>query len=531
MANNRLQLRRDSAQNFTDSALSTNAGEPILDTDTGRIRVDNLGGGGHLHQVQPGMSQTEGHPFHLLWNIQGYNNEPYLTVPPVRRGDLAQRSNANGDGIGSSYSASTDIETATSLTQASVYAASGSIPAKALQDAATIHVSAHGDYETGSSSPAMCFAFQLGNDEDETNQVRFSPKREPRWFDHTRPLNGTIPYGTPGTFLVNTGPQEARLPGIYISNDTHGPNILQYDTPFHWELDAKVEFLGHRGGSQFPSEPADAANPSGTVRVSAKVRWGLLSQHNSLQFTGKTIAGFRNSYRLGSTFDLEPGQKGYPYGWVHGSGDSAYQAVGPIQTGNGASIFNGSPGTAGDPADLDDLTAKYNALVGQLKIWFDSAPAIGDNWQDYFRMVTHEEHFVYEEEVDLKQDDLTFSLMLGGPMQDDLNHLPGRWTATPAGPAAVAGGGGYSINSATAGFRQATIVRPETTTEGDACYAARILHNASDSYTPVDDPDDFGYWRRYWYKLADDRADKMRLYSSTAYMIGGRNGVSDFNPY
>lgn len=531
MANNRLQLRRDSAQNFTDSSLTTVAGEPILDTDTGRIRVENLGGGGALHQVQPGMSPTEGHPFHLLWNVQGYNNNEYLTVPPTQRGVLEQRSNTNGDGIGSAYPGAVDLDTETGLTQAKFYAASGVIPAKAAQDAATIHVTACGDYETGSSAPAMCFAFQLGNDEDEPNQVRLSPKREARWFDNTKRLDADLPYGTPGNVLINTGPQDSRLPGIYISNDTHGPNILQYDEPFHWELDAKVEFLGYRGGGQFPSNPDDAANPSATMRVSAKVRWGLLSKHNSPQYTGKTIAGFRNSYRLGSTFDLGGGQRGYPYGWIHGTGDSAYQATGPIQTGNGASIFNSSPGTPGDPADLDDLTTKYNALVGQLKIWFDSAPSLGDNWQDYWRLVTNEEHFVFEEEVDLTQDDMTFSLMLGGPMQDDVNHLPGRWTATPAGPASVGGGGGYSLNAATGGFRQATIVRPETSTEGEACYAARILHTASDSYTPVDDPTDFGYWRRYWYKLADDRADKMRLYSSTAFMVGGRNGVSDFNPY
>lgn len=518
MANNRLQLRRGTAAEFAGSGLTTRNGEAILDTDSGRIRIDNQGGGGHLHQVQAPLVQTEGHPFHLLWNVQGYNNEEYLTVPATRRGELSVRS--SGTAIGADYVGDAQIPVDSPLTQASIYACTASLPDLALQDACTVHVSANGDFEAGSSSPAMAFAFQLGTDDDAAGQTRFSPKRESSWLSHGLDSDGTSIL--PAT--ISTGPVDTRLPGIYISNDTHGPNVLQYDGPFQWELDAKVEFLGHRGGGAFPS----AGSGTSTVRVTGKLRWGLLSQHNSLSYQGKTISGFKNAYAVGSTMSLT-GESGnwYPYGWVHGTGPHAYQAVGPIEVGSSSGVFN-----TASAVTTGDLMAKYNTLVSRLNTWFQTAPGVGSKWQEYWRMVVNEEHFCFEEEVELKNDNLCLSLMVGGPMQDDLNFLPPRWTATPAGLSSILGGGHYSIGAtAGAGHRQATIVRPETDAEGEACYASRFPSNASSSYTPVDDPNDYGPWRRHWYKLADDRADKMRVYSSTAYMVGGRNGVSDFNPY
>ena len=507
MAINRLQFRRDSIADFITANDSTRIGEPVMYTDDGRLRVSK-NAGAHMHQMPAPIASGEGIQFHTIWNCSGYNNAPYCLIPATRW------SNSGFSGE--------RADTAES------YVFSGSIPDRALQDAAVMKVYMAGDFEQGSSSPAMNFRFNFGNDEGTSTDLfpqSGGVQRIAKWRDGT-----TVPQ-------VATALESS---SIEISAHTLGPNVLHYDEKIRWELEATVHFMGYDNEGEFETSREDSvSDQDANVRITGKVRWGLIGKscYGNFEHSGFIFGGFRNTAR--PTADINNDSysggsvRGYPRHYTCNSGGNGYRAVGPFT----AVSSTGGIYTAADEAHdinatfsdtevesaLDALASKLNKLTDAFEDWGNWAPGTGRIWQEYWQRTHNELDFCFEENVDLRQEGQTFSVKVGGPLQNDLTVLPARWTNSD----------NIAVFSQLNNKKQEQdlLRRPQTVAKGDGVYAPRFNHTTNTTTAPGPDdtlPDEYG--SRFWFKLSDDRRDIMRVHSSTAYLIGGRSGVGEYNP-
>lgn len=286
--------------------------------------------------------------------------------------------------------------------------------------------------------------------------------------------------------------------------------------------------------------------------------------NNSASYIGSDLQGQSYGDVSGDPFKANPGSlpSNYGGGWARGAVQTrygaAYEAMGLVPADRLTSI-QALPGTTSS-----ELNDKIDRLLNQMTLTGLTQPGQGRWAFRWWRPKRTVIHFSFEEYVsNYGDEDLQFSLKVGGPMQSD---------AAPTYPA---------FNTANNTIYPSAALRSKTQTStafgilptrldydsGDAnlqrlCfekaageeYVCRTTHQRKTDGTakydtapatntldadevwyfwdyedPATNPD--GEWNCAWRRLAADRRDRMRIHHTTAYFFGGRPGATDYRPF
>lgn len=244
MADNILQVRRDTLANFQAANVVLKNAEPIFLSDEWRVKhginsPNRVRTGVHA----PPFPLREGVPFRALWNCYRHGSQPGATVP-------ASRTNSN---------------------KAQFYAFTANLSDYLLHDAAYARIVASGDYEQGSSDPKLMFRLSLGKETGSPTLIQ--------------------PDGGHYQSLYSVGGAALAENGIEVSYRTFGENALHYDGPFPWNLEMNVMFMGWNAKGQF----ATSGSANATVRVWGKLYWGpMLGSRGGFHTAAGPIFGGRN---------------------------------------------------------------------------------------------------------------------------------------------------------------------------------------------------------------------------------------------
>jgi len=463
MAINRLQIRRDSLEDFAGSVFTPLLAEPTFITNESRIRIsrDTINPVGRIPVPLPA---AEGSQIHAIWNCRAFGTGNALTVPAM-----------NGSG---KYS------NGESTIEPLFTAFSGALPRFFGRDAGTVEVTASGDFLPGSTHPAMLFGFAIG-DLEGNNEV----------------LIGT----QPGTlFKFNDGTQGGQY---YMAGRGYlevGPGVGMtealgdFDRPVLWNLEAKVCFMGRSSISPFKSSlsfrgelglDADGVNtnelpdwgPQDAVfRSDADIEDGDVGadeDNANVRVYGKlTIKDpFVSIDNNRTVFSWSGGKQIGPDASSTNTRTSVLCGIdwGPFDNGDEllvrdypSNLARQSPvahlGQSFESKGLvpgaswDDMTSgtaeqKIDATVQALALQSLMEPGRGSDWQRWFRPRETVVNFSMEEYVpDLNTEETQFlKLKVGGPMQSNTEYTYPDWTEVTSGSQRFQGSS-YTVNPAPA---------------------------------------------------------------------------------
>jgi hypothetical protein len=365
------------------------------------------------------------------------------------------------------------------------YIATASLPSYIFADPTTIKIEAQGEYEAGSSDPRLVFCPAIGP-------------------DIPRPYS-VIPEGGHVRGFVNALTAIGDASGIEASWRTLGENALGWGMgeKLHWRIEMTVETLPAGGADAF----SKTGNGDGNVRVHGRI---VLRKPTDQQ------AGFRAHpgpmfQTATNTWEQERGS-GFPVAYDVSVGGKGYRSIwAQPSVPNPLNALDSGSSDALRLARLEDIDGLRRAQNTNAKRTF---PGWGVDWRQHWYELEQEIKFDYCDTVVLTGfDDLQVSLKMGGPIRIDSGVTAPAW--------GVGGGGNYDptlrrLDPAAADY--------PVVSQGGNTYCARFVHVRADSL----EPGAGGESDRFWRELPADRADELKIYSTTATITGGRVGLSDF---
>jgi hypothetical protein len=169
--------------------------------------------------------------------------------------------------------------------------------------------------------------------------------------------------------------------------------------------------------------------------------------------------------------------------------------------------------TAGEVVRLHGKSYKSLAPITALENTDSIRPGVGEYWQIYWYSISDHMEFRYDVPMDLDQDEMAFSLRMGGPVQQAMNFTPPTFASVADSTLFSATGiGGV----------------PETTgaVVDGLIYKARFDHlkegAAFDSVAPSSTTGN-----RYWKRMSDYRDDVLTVTSAYAELVSpARRGLA-----
>ncbi len=582
MAINRLQIRRDTLLDFQNSATAPVLGEPTLVNEESRIRIAGPNATA-LGRVPVALPPTEGSQFHALWNVRSFGDGPALVVPAFSGQSETQVVSPETPAVEpvmTAFSAPLPAgfanEAGTVHLQASGDFLCGSLdpnmvfgfmigdleetnatlvgPDPGSPLAVTIggntkpYLGGVGPYLTVGTAAGMtnvlgdydkpvlwnldakiCFLGKESISPFKTSQTVIPPQTA----DAVAPATAVPAEHSDRTIR----PYDASFDTV-VAGDDDNANVRVFGTLTI--MDPFVMYGGNRAymhGAAYTSQ-AVASSPQATHVLGD---WGAYSSTTSTEYPSVL-----------------------PRGKFVSCNGVAYESLGEVP-GESYSAIEALP-----DGSIANLAAKVDRLSRAHRLAGIISPGVGSRWDRWFRPTKTVIEFSFEEYVPHAADPHQFlKLKVGGPLQSDPNATYAGWdnnesvtyysasqgTTWPrlnsTGDYSAAAGGLWPgrLDYVNASLRIARVINGNE-------YAARFTHlrttaaefsttnsnfvEQHDSTSDIakayySDPEDSGNedgeWNCYWRRLADDRADKMRIHHSTAFAFGGRPGTNDFLPF
>ncbi len=580
MALNRLQIRRDTLIDFQNSTTAPVLGEPTLVNEESRIRIAGPNATA-LGRVPVALPATEGSQFHSLWNARSFGDGPALVVPAFSGKTLTQNCSPETPAVEpvmTAFSAPLPNgfanDAGTVHLQASGDFLCGSTDPNMVfgfmigdmeETTATLvgpdpgsHLTVQGvkpflggtgpylTVGTGSGMPNVLGDYNKPVLWNLDAKICFLGKQSISPFKTSQ---SSIPEQT----------AQGTAPATAVPADHSDRVIRPYDSDFSEVLVADEDnanirvfgtltimdpFVMYGGNRAYMHAPAAVKN--GVVSVSQATHvlcdWGMFSSSTSTEYP--TVL---------------------PRGKFVSCNGVAYESMGEVPGEDYSAIEALPDGSLANLASKVDRLSRAHRLAGIV------SPGVGSRWERWFRPTKTVLEFSFEEHVPHATNPGQFlKLKVGGPLQSDPDETYELWDNSEAGPyygpqgttwPRLGASGDYSALAG--GLFPGRLDEITAAANLDVCrvingaeYVPRLSHERSTAAQFSTTNDNFvdqheqastvdtvyysnpqaasnadGEWNCYWRRLADDRADKMRIHHSTAFAFGGRFGTNDYLPF